>query len=195
MSMSEDFFTDEARTAQMANYSALDENADEAARALELSQATGVPSTAIYGDIDGFERQHKAALGSSIIGDNFHIADYLNSHPLAARVSHDDLGQLDVASQHLSRLGDQSGLEGWLKSDSIARSFMQGFGEQPLAPEGYQRFYKGYSDRPSEMEWALKHPGTASLLSPARALTSSATTTAGLRSDTSVGQTVQCVIA
>jgi len=166
MSMSEDFFTDEARTAQMANYSAMDENADEAARALELSQATGVPSTAIYGDIDGFERQHKAALGSSIIGDNFHIADYLNSHPMAARVSHDDLGQLDVASQHLSRLGDQSGLEGWLKSDSIARSFMQGFGEQPLAPEGYQRFYKGYSDRPSEMEWALKHPGTASLLSP-----------------------------
>src|SRR5712692_4624800 len=104
MSMTDDFFENETRQASLANSSVLDEDPEAAARALTLSSATGVPSTAIYGDIDGFERQNKAALGSAIIGDNFHIADYLNSHPMAPRVSHDDLGQLDVASNAISRL-------------------------------------------------------------------------------------------
>ncbi len=167
MTFDEDsFFEDETRQAALANSSVQDEDPEQAARALELGRVTGVPPTAIYGDVDGFERQSKAALGSAIIGDNFHIADYINSHPMAARVSHDDLGQLDVASGSIGRLAQKSGLEGWLESDSIARSFMKGFGEQELAPEGYERFYKGVGSRPSEMQWALNHPETSSLLAP-----------------------------
>jgi len=30
------------------------------ARSLELEEASGVPATAIFGDVDTFERQHKA---------------------------------------------------------------------------------------------------------------------------------------
>src|SRR6185312_11625168 len=131
-------FDSDIRSAQTANVLALDADPDQAARALELGNATGVPSTAIYGDLDGFERQNKAALGSAVIGDNLHIADYLNSHTMAARVSHDDLGQLDAASQSITALGQPSALHRlhqMLDPSNLvapaASSFAQGFGAEP----------------------------------------------------------------
>src|SRR5229473_1931878 len=150
-----DFLAEEVGAAKRANAAALDDDPEQAARAIDLSDATGVPSTTIYGDVDGFERTHKATLGSQIIGDNEHIVDYINSHPLAARVSHDDLGQLDNVSQSLEGIGQKSRLQKWLESDSMSESFMRGYGDAPLG--------SSILSRPSDVEFAMSHPEVGAL--------------------------------
>ena len=150
-----DFLAEEMGAAKRANAAALDDDPEQAARAIDLSDATGVPSTTIYGDVDGFERTHKATLGSQIINDNEHIVDYINSHPLAARVSHDDLGQLDNVSQSLEGIGQKSRLQKWLESDSMSESFMRGYGDAPLG--------SSILSRPSDVEFAMSHPEIGAL--------------------------------
>src|SRR5713226_9096925 len=150
-----DFLAEEVGAAKRANAAALDDDPEQAARAIDLSDATGVPSTIIYGDVDGFARTHKATLGSQIIGDNEHIVDYINSHPLAARVSHDDLGQLDNVSQSLEGIGQKSRLQKWLESDSMSESFMRGYGDAPLG--------SSILSRPSDVEFAMSHPEVGAL--------------------------------
>ncbi len=99
------------QNAQATAVGAIDDDPDQAARAIELEKATGVNSSAIYGDVEGFEAQHKAALAGEIVKNNPHIADYINSHPLAASVSNGDLGQLDAGegdwSVHVGLVGGQ----------------------------------------------------------------------------------------
>lgn len=151
MSEVSDYLEASGAMAKTANVAALDDDPEQAARSLELEEASGVPATAIFGDVDTFERQHKAAMGSSIIADNVHIADYLNSHPMAPRLSHDDLGQLDTASQAITNTGGESRLAKWLKDDSISQSFMKGFGDQPIDT---RRFYQGFVSQ-HDIDWAL----------------------------------------
>jgi len=151
MSEVSDYLAASGAMAKTANVAALDDDPEQAARSLELEEASGVPATAIFGDVDTFERQHKAAIGSSIIADNVHIADYLNSHPMAPRLSHDDLGQLDTASQAITNTGGESRLAKWLKDDSISQSFMKGFGDQPIDT---RRFYQGFVSQ-HDIDWAL----------------------------------------
>src|SRR5882724_1289469 len=151
MSEVSDYLAASGAMAKTANVAVLDDDPEQAARSLELEEASGVPATAIFGDVDTFERQHKAAMGSSIIADNVHIADYLNSHPMAPRLSHDDLGQLDEASRAMSNMGGKSGLQKWLDDDSIAQSFMKGFGDQPIDT---RRFYQGFVSQ-HDIDWAL----------------------------------------
>src|SRR6266478_1519352 len=146
-----DFFDDVVTSAKTSNVASLDADPEQAARSLELEEASGVPATAIFGDVDTFERQHKAAIGSSIIADNIHIADYFNSHPMAPRLSHDDLGQLDEASRAMSNMGGKTGLQKWLQDDSISQSFMKGFGDQPIDT---RRFYQGFVSQ-HDIDWAL----------------------------------------
>lgn len=155
---------------------AQDDEPDQAARAMELEKATGVPATAIYGDLEGFERQNRAALGSGIVSDNEYIADYLNSHPMAARVSHDDVGQLDTASRAISGLGKETKLSEWLNRNQPSyrdeagvdskpvQSFTEGFGTAPL---GWANLMD--PKRPGDLEWALSHPEVAALWTAAAA--------------------------
>ncbi len=151
MSEVRDYLEASGAMAKTANVASLDDDPEQAARSLELEEASGVPATAIFGDVDTFERQHKAAMGSAIIADNAHIAEYLNSHPMAPRLSHDDLGQLDTASQAISNMGVESRLQKWLQDDSISQSFMKGFGDQPIDT---QRFYQGFVSK-HDIDWAL----------------------------------------
>src|SRR6267378_6006874 len=152
MSEVSDYLAASGAMAKTANVAALDDDPEQAARSLELEEASGIPATAIFGDVDTFERQHKAAIGSSIIADNIHIADYLNSHPMAPRLSHDDLGQLDTASQSIQGIGVESRLAKWLKDDSISQSFMKGFGDQPIDT---RRFYHGFSTKDEKQDGIL----------------------------------------
>jgi hypothetical protein len=142
---------------------------ESAARALTLGQSSGVPAAAIYGDVEAFERQHKAALGSGIIGDNYHIAAYLNSHPLAARLSHDDLGQLDEASGAISRIPGASQMQ------RAGKAFAEGFGEFSDKAFLSDPFLK----RPSDVEWALQNPEVASVLMGVGGLVAAPLTFAG----------------
>jgi hypothetical protein len=140
------------QTAQMSAVGAIDDDPDKAARALELEKATGVPSTAIYGDVEGFEAQHKAALAGDIVRNNPVIASFINSHPLAAAVSNGDLGQLDEISHRLHFLGPTA--TGILSAptdaaESAVKGFYKSFTEQG-------RFGKAIAEQPPD--WARDYP-------------------------------------
>jgi hypothetical protein len=83
----------------------IDEDPDKAQRALDLSKATGVPSTAIFGDLEEFERQHKAVMASDIVANNPHLSDFVQSNPMVPKIANDDYGNLDSVSQKVSTLG------------------------------------------------------------------------------------------
>ena len=82
----------------------IDEDPDKAQRAIDLSKATGVAPTNIYGDLEEFERQHKAVLASDIVANNPHLSDYVQSNPMAAKISNDDYGQLDATSAAVTKM-------------------------------------------------------------------------------------------
>ena len=74
-------------------------NPDDAARAQTLSEATDVPAPAILGNLDDFERQYKRHLSTGLLQNNPYLQAYVNGNPMAAKISSDDLGQLDAVSQ------------------------------------------------------------------------------------------------
>jgi len=152
MSTVDDMFDNVQSTARVANFAAQDTNPDEAARALELSHASGAPAEAIYDNIEGFERQHKASLGSALISNNGYLADYIGFDPMAARLSHDDLGQLDTASQAISNLHPKSFLE------RIHNALSLGLPEKAFPGDPLQPYREAYSTRPTDVEYALRHP-------------------------------------
>lgn len=82
----------------------IEENPDKAARALELAKATGVPSSAIYGDLEEFERTNKAQMASSIVANNTYLSDFVNADPMNSRIANDDYGNLDSVSQKTSAM-------------------------------------------------------------------------------------------
>lgn len=117
------------------------ENPDQAARAVSLSQSTGVPAPSIYGDVDGFAESHKAGMASAIVGNNPQLSEYVNSYPLAAAVSNDDWGNLDNLSQGMSKTS--SFLQTLREKDPLPKiiggalsgavsGFGAGFGSQPI---------------------------------------------------------------
>lgn len=165
MSDVSEYFDSSIGMAKSANVASLDDDPEQAARSLELSEATGVPATAIYGDLEGFERQNKAAMAAGIIGDNLHIADYLNSHPMAPRLSHDDLGQLDTASQSIQRLHQKSFLERIHDALGVGKLADIAFPGDPLAP-----FKEFYGTRPTDVEFALRQPAAYSVMKGAENL-------------------------
>lgn len=82
----------------------INENPDQAARALELSRASGVPASAIFGDLDEFERQQKSQLASQIVQGNTHLADWVQSSPMVPKIANDDYGNLDTVSVRTSEM-------------------------------------------------------------------------------------------
>ena len=82
----------------------IDANPDQAARAMELAKATGVPASAVFGDLEEFERQTKAQVASQIVRNNTYLSDFVNSDPMVSKVANDDYGNLDSVSQKTSML-------------------------------------------------------------------------------------------
>ena len=133
-------------------------NPDQSARAYELEQATGVPSSIINGDIDTFEQQHKAALASDIVGANPYISDYVNSHPMAAGASNDDWGQLDKVSQSLLKVTPFANIYGSDAGYSVLKAATKAFGGAFEGPPG-----STYMTPPKDIEEARAHPGYGAL--------------------------------
>lgn len=131
-----DYFAGNTGDAKTANMAAQEDNPDDAARAVELGNASGVPATAIYGDVEGFEAQHKAALGSAIIDNNHFISDYLSSHPMAPRLSHDDLGALDKATDSITQVSGVAASSTYKRYAgryaAFGEGFKEGFGTDPV---------------------------------------------------------------
>lgn len=136
-----DFMEEYDRAAQARALDAMDGNPDEAAQAVKIGNATGRPAAAINGDKD-FQGQYQGALAGQFIRNNPHIAEYVNSHPLAANVSSDDFGQLDKISSLLPRiippaLSPLTGPRAIVAAPSVIQKgiegFVEGWGEQPFA--------------------------------------------------------------
>ena len=96
---------------------------DEAARSIELEDATNVPATHIARNVKDFEDRQKLAIGQDVIRSNPRLLDYVNSHPLVGAVSQNDWSNLDRVTGTYLKVTD--GLEHpWWKRDVnlIARS-------------------------------------------------------------------------
>lgn len=91
-------------SAQGLAISSITDDPEKASRAVDLEKITGTPAAAIYHNLDGFEEGHKRELISGLFEHNPHLQEYVNSHPLASKVSNDDWGQLDAASQKIQNL-------------------------------------------------------------------------------------------
>ncbi len=120
----------------------LDANPDEAARAVELSSATGVPAPVINADLPGFEQQHKAALTASLLSNNDYLRRFIDMNPMAAKVANDDYARLDAISQRVSGAGFN-----WATLKSSARALVtppESFGDSPLGswigPEDWHNY-------------------------------------------------------
>lgn len=82
----------------------IDEDPDKAARAMELGKLTGVPPTAIFGDLEEFERNNKAQVASDIVRNNPHLSDFVQANPLNPVIANDDYGNLDAVSAKTSAM-------------------------------------------------------------------------------------------
>ena len=97
---------DRADSAARNFVSGMDANPDEAARSVQLSQDSGVPAAVIDGDQEQFENQYRTAVSNDLIKQSPPLQQYLSEDPMAARVSHDDLGALDQAAKSISDLNN-----------------------------------------------------------------------------------------
>src|SRR5882672_4788444 len=128
-----------------------DKSPDDAARAFELSSASGVPAQGIAQDIPSFEAFHKRQLGQQIIDNNDDIASFINAHPLHGQLIHDDLGSLDEYSRAYRRIAP-----GGHPLTEAAKGFAEGFGNVGEIGQEYPRFVKD----------ADKYPTATALLAP-----------------------------
>lgn len=104
------FILNEQRGAKITALNSLEDEPDKAARAQQLADATGEHPALVYGDLENFEAQHKAQLTSDLLNNNAFLQEYVNSHPLAAKISNDDYGQLDAVSQAAKKFMDVPGI-------------------------------------------------------------------------------------
>lgn len=97
---------------------------EKAQRAVELGEATGIEAEVVSQNLDEFDQYHKASLGAQIVRNNPALKQYIDKHPMAAAVSGDDLGQLDLISERAKALAEDD--------DPMAKMhkiFWEGFGE------------------------------------------------------------------
>lgn len=82
----------------------IDANPDDAARSVQLAEATGIAPSIINGDLENFSRSYKSQLATDIIRNNEYISDYVSRNPIASKLSNDDYGQLDAVSEAIQKL-------------------------------------------------------------------------------------------
>lgn len=114
-----------AMRARVQATTSIADSADDAARAVQVEQETGIPSGALL-DNPELELDHRAALTANIVDNNPYLQDYINAHPLAAKVSNDDWGSLDEASQRIEEVGHRPLL------GQFVEGFKEGFGGPQL---------------------------------------------------------------
>lgn len=104
-----------------AAVAAVGENPDKAAEAVNLGASTGVPAPVIHQDLDGFKAKVNAQTAGYIAQNNPKIGQYLISDDMKAKVSSDDLANLDTYSQAASALPKESIFA------AVGRGFREGY--------------------------------------------------------------------
>lgn len=135
--------------AKMQAVSSFEDDPEQASKALTLGQDTGVNPSIIYGDVNSFDLKNKARLTAHLIDNNQHLQDYINSHPLAAKLSNDDWGQLDTVSEKLERFKDTTFL-GSMKN--FAAGAAKELNKGPIG--------QWILDQPGGAEFATNHPAS-----------------------------------
>lgn len=132
-----------SRRAQALVASSVEAEPDKAVRAIQIADALGTSPAAVHENLEQFEDQYKNALSSQIVASNTHLQDYVNSHPLAAKVSNDDYGQLDAVSQSLSKYAGVPGV-GYVPEEpnSILKAGVRGFRENFAYEETNEEYNK-----------------------------------------------------
>lgn len=129
----------------------VDDNPDDAARAVDLSKATGVAAPIIAADLPNFEQVHKASLANQIMRSNPALIDYVRSHPMAASVSNDDWANLADVAKSSSHLHSLLALD---PARGAMEGAVAGFGEGLVTkPAMQQSIDDWYGDKP--LAWAL----------------------------------------
>lgn len=154
MAIIDGFETQRPVAARATTVGNIAENPDTAARAMELSKASGVPPTVILDDVEGFEAQQKGDLASRLVGDNAYLSDFVLDNPMAPKLANDDYGTLDEVSSVVGRLGDEGALS------RVASAFREGFDLEGLNRE-YQRLY---NVTPELLKGFLLNPVTGSAI-------------------------------
>src|SRR6266404_3762872 len=131
------FILREQRSSMAHAMSSLADDPEKAARAVELSDATGDNPTLIHLNLENYEEQHKAALTASLLTSNKYLRQYVDTDPMHAKISNDDYGNLDSVSEQLKKLSLSMRI---LRLPEAGGSIFSG------AWEGFKR---GFGDSPS----------------------------------------------
>lgn len=140
--------------------SGIDANPDDAARSIELSEATGVPAAVIHGDRETFERNTKAQMAGDIVGQNSHLRAYLDKYPLANEVSNDDYAALDEVSEQFKKFGPLGRFSPSAAPTAALHAALSGLKEG----WGEQTIGDWIVNSPAGIEFAGKYPGAAANL-------------------------------
>jgi hypothetical protein len=103
-SVIDDMTADHQAAAAGLTYSAKDANPDTAARALTLSQQTGIPPSVVEQNLPQVEQRTQTLRNNAILQSNPAIARWLIANPDAARVARDDYDNLDFLSKAAANL-------------------------------------------------------------------------------------------
>ncbi len=106
-----EFITQELRRTDAAALTDLDANPDDAVRATQLAQATGLPAPVVYGDLEHYDNQYKAGLTQQLLNNSPELRAYIAENPMASKVSNDDYGALDAVSEKVRAFADWYGAE------------------------------------------------------------------------------------
>jgi len=97
-------------------------SADDAARAFQVSSATGLSPETAAANPDEIEKAHKQYLGQQILNQNPALTGFVNAHPLHGQLINDDVGNLDTFTKAMERLNGKHAAEAGF------RGFKEGFG-------------------------------------------------------------------
>lgn len=118
---------------------AVGENPDKAAEAVGLGKATGVPAPVIHRDLDGFKARTNAQAAGYIAQSNPQIGQYLVSDDMKAKVSNDDLANLDGYSEAASAIPKQGFwsrfVDAYAKTSPTVQLFKDVAGAGTASPE------------------------------------------------------------
>lgn len=106
----------------------LEGNPDDAARAVELSESTGVPAPVIHADVEGFERNHKVNLVTQMLNGDKHLREFAGSDPMIPHLASDDWGQLSKVAEAARNYPPSM----WKVAKKGYAGFEEHFGTQPF---------------------------------------------------------------
>lgn len=141
---------DQQQNAVGAAMSSFDDNPDDAARARDIERHTGVPGIAYLRDKDRADDQHRQMLTHEILQNSPALIDYINTHPLNAKISNDDWGALSQANEALKRFAPYGVIQ------NFSKGFREGFAEKfgPLD----QSVGEFLPQAPQDKEFIANHP-------------------------------------